>query len=59
MPDTITLASLAGLIIFGFLWTKASSKIWYYDSDNDPVSPKAVIGLLWMVCLFILLMRLF
>ncbi len=50
MFDIITAGCIAGLIIFGYLWKKASPKVWYYDSDNEPVSMKAVIGLLWMVC---------
>lgn len=59
MPDTVTIAALAGLAVFGFLWSRASSEAWYYDSDNDPVSPRAVFGLLWMVCLFILILQFF
>ena len=59
MPDTVTFAALAGLAVFGLLWSRASSKVWYYDSDNDPVSLKSIFGLLWLVCLFVLLMQLF
>ena len=51
MFDYITLASLIGLVVFGVLWSKASPRVWYYDSDNDPVSLKSVFGLLWLVCL--------
>lgn len=55
MFDYVTLFSLIGLVIFGLLWSKASSRVWYYDSDNDPVSLKSVFGLFWMVCLVTLI----
>ena len=51
MFDVITAACIAGLIVFGYLWTKASPRVWYHDSDNEPVSMKAVVGFLWLVCL--------
>lgn len=58
MQNIITIVCLAGLIVFGFLWTKASSKVWYLNSDNEEVSPKAIIGFLWMTCLATLLLQL-
>lgn len=51
MFDYITACCLFGLVIFGYLWGKASPKVWYMDSDNDPVSLKTIIGLIWLVCL--------
>ena len=54
MFDLITLSCLVGIVVFGILWRKASARVWYYDSDNDPVSLKAVCGLVWLVCLVIL-----
>ena len=59
MIDWITIGSAAGLLVFGVLYRKASARIWYMDSDNAPVSMKAVIGFLWWICLTVLAMKLF
>ena len=55
MLDLVTLSCLAGLLVFGWLWGKASAKTLYMDSDNDPVSWKSICGLLWIMCLVILI----
>lgn len=57
--DTITLGSLIGLLVFGYLYHKASGKVWYMDADDDPVSFKSIFALLWWVCLVVLLMKFF
>jgi len=55
----MTIASLIGLVVFGALWVKASDKVWYIDTDNDPVSFKSIISLLWMICLCVLILKIF
>jgi len=54
MLDYVTVGCLAGLVIFGYLWKKASPKTLYMDSDNVPVSWKSICGFLWIICLVIL-----
>ena len=54
MIDHVTVGSLIGLLVFGFLWRRASSSTLYIDSDNDPVSWKSIFGWLWILCLVIL-----
>ena len=54
MFDYVTLACLAGLVVFGLLWKKASPKTLYMDTDNDPVSWKSIFGYLWIISLAIL-----
>jgi hypothetical protein len=55
MFDYITVACFVGLLALGVLWKKASAKVWYMDSDNAPVSLKAIVGFLWMICLVTLI----
>jgi len=52
------MGSLSGLVVFGVLWKKASDKVWYFDSDNDPVSLKSIFSFPWLVCLFVLIIKL-
>jgi hypothetical protein len=59
MFDNITVGSLIGLVVFGVLWNKVSAKGWYMDSDNATVSLKSIIAFLWLVCLLVLIMKLF
>ena len=55
MFDYITTGSLIGLVVFAVLWNRASAKVWYMDSDNAPVSFKAIFAFLWFVCLAVLI----
>lgn len=55
MFDYVTTGSLIGLVVFGVLWNRASAKVWYMDSDNAPVSFKAIFSFLWCVCFVILI----
>jgi hypothetical protein len=55
MFDYVTTGSLIGLVVFGTLWNRASAKAWYMDSDNAPVSIKAIFAFLWCVCLVVLI----
>jgi len=58
MLDRVTIFALIGLAVFSWIWKRASSRTWYIDSDGDPVSARAIVGLAWMVCLLVLVMRL-
>ena len=42
-------------MVFAVLWNRASAKVWYMDSDNAPVSFKAIFAFLWLVCLAVLI----
>ena len=53
--DYVTLGCLIGLVVFGYLWRKSSPETLYHDSDGDPVSWKSIFGLLWIMCLVILI----
>ncbi len=55
MFDYVTTGSLIGLVVFAVLWNRASAKVWYMDSDNAPVSFKAIFAFLWCVCLAVLI----
>lgn len=55
MFDYVTVGSLAGLVIFGYLWKIASPRALYMDSDNDPVSWKSICGYLWLMSLVVLI----
>ena len=50
-------ACLLGLVGFGLAWRRASARTLYRDTDNDPVSVRSAVGLLWLVCLVTLLMK--
>ena len=55
MFDYVTTGSLIGLVVFAVLWNRASANVWYMDSDNAPVSFKAIFAFLWCVCLAVLI----
>lgn len=59
MIDYVTIVSLTGLVLFGVLWKVSPGKAWYYDTDNDPVSMRSIMALFWLICLFVLLMKIF
>lgn len=59
MFDYTTAGSLIGLDVPGLLWSSASAKVLYMDSDNEPVSLKSIVAFLWLICLLVLICQLF
>ncbi|MCP4573707.1 MAG: hypothetical protein GY838_15215 [bacterium] len=51
----IAMGCVAGIVVFGSLYRRASTRIWYRDWDGDGVSARSVCGGLSLIFLVVLL----
>ncbi len=51
--DLVSVISIIGCVVFGFLFRRAPNRIWYLDQEGDGVSARSVCGYLALIFLVV------
>lgn len=55
--DPSTIVCIVGFVVFGFLYRRATNRVWYLDQEGDGVSARSICGYLALISLVVLVAK--